>query len=105
MLPHWLAHTWWTHRGAPNDAYHWFNLGECLFWLWCAGIVFTRYLKHRHARERWYAFSFVAFALTDLREAYALQTWLIVVKALNLAAILFLRARLRPLYPGQLLMP
>lgn len=47
----------------------------------------------------------MTFALTDLREAYALQAWLIAFKALNLAALVWLRSRLRPLYPGQPLMP
>ena len=105
MLASWLTHTWWTYRNAPNAAYHWFNLAEAAFWLGCALTVWRRHAARRLPLERWYALSFVTFALTDLREAFALQTWLIAVKAVNLVAIVWLRARLRTSYPGHLLLP
>jgi hypothetical protein len=101
----WLTHTWWTHAAAPHAVYHWFNLAECAFWLGCAAVVLRRWRKRPRALELAYALAFVTFAATDLREAYSLQTWLIAVKALNLAALVWLRARLRPLYPGQPLLP
>jgi hypothetical protein len=101
----WLTHTFWTHAAAPNPVYHWFNLAESVFWLGCAAVVFRRWRKKRHGLELAYALAFVAFALTDLREAYTLQAWLIAVKALNLAALVWLRARLKPLYPGHPLLP
>ena len=101
----WLNHTWWTYRGDPNGLYHWFNLAEAVFWLGCAAMVAVRYRRRRLPLEGWYALSFVTFAATDLREAFALQAWLIGVKAINLGLIVWLRSRLRPLYPGDLLMP
>jgi hypothetical protein len=105
MASAWLMHTWWTYRSDPNGIYHWFNLAEAVFWLGCAATVWARYRRRRLPMEAWYALSFVAFAVTDLREAFALQTWLIGIKALNVITIVWLRARLRPLYPGNPLLP
>jgi hypothetical protein len=104
-MPGWLAHTWWTYGSGTGGLYHWFNLAEAVFWLACAAMVALRYRRRGLPLEAWYALSFVTFAATDLREAFALQTWLIALKALNLGAIVWLRARLRPLYPGELLLP
>ncbi len=79
----WLAHTWWTYGTSPKVVYHWFNLAEGCFWLWCGALVFARYLKHRRSLEFWYALSFVPFAASDFREAYVLQTWLILAKGVK----------------------
>jgi len=101
----WLAHTWWTYQGSSNVVYHWFNLLEGCFWLWCGGIVFARYLRNRHSLELWYALSLVPFAVSDFREAYVVQNWLILGKGVNLVAILLLRWIVhRRFYPGQGLM-
>jgi thiosulfate reductase cytochrome b subunit len=105
MAPEWLTHTFWTQATAPHPLYHWFNLAECLFWLVCAAVVGRRWWARRYPLELAYALSFVAFALSDLREAYALQAWLILAKAANVVLLLGLRARLRPRYPGQALLP
>jgi hypothetical protein len=100
-----LMHTWWTYRAsdAGHAIYHWFNLIEGCFWLLFAFLVLKRYLKHRNSLlEIWYALAFVTFGLSDFCEAYALTTWLILVKGANLLAIVLLRqVVLRRYYPGQ----
>ena len=101
----WLTRTWWSYGHGTGALYHWFNLAEAVFWLGCAATVAVRYRRRRLALEAWYALSFVSLAATDLREAFVLQAWLIAVKALNLGAIVWLRARLRRSYPGALLLP
>ena len=49
-------------------------------------------LRHRRSRlELAYALAFLTFGLTDLREAFALQSWLIWVKLMNLLVLFGLR--------------
>jgi len=85
---------------ADNWAY-WFNLAEALAWFVIAGLILLRWRRNRRSREEWiYAGLFVAFGLTDVREAFVLQSWLLWVKAVNLLAILWMRRRiLRKYYP------
>ena len=66
-----------------------------------AALVLSRYLKRRQSRiEIAYALAFAAFGASDFREAYALQTWLILVKFLNLVCLVLLRASVvRRFYP------
>src|SRR3954469_8771654 len=90
--------TWWTYRsGNPpwvEIPYHAFNLFEGTVWVALSGLVLRRFLKYRHASvEVVYALAFFTFGLTDFREAYALQSWLIWLKAANLVILLWLRAR------------
>ena len=62
-------------------------------WVVLSGLVLRRFVKYRHSRvEVVYALAFFTFGLTDFREAYALQSWLIWLKAANLLALLWLRA-------------
>lgn len=81
--------------------YHGMNLVEGLVWLIFAGLVLRRYAAHRKSPlELLYALAFVAFGLSDFREAYVLQSWLILFKGVNLAALIYLRwIILRRYYP------
>jgi len=98
--------TWWTYRSAYTPwvevPYRAFNLFEGTVWVVLSGLVLRRFLKHRHSTvEVVYALAFFTFGLTDFREAYALQSWLIWLKAANLLALLWLRALvIRRYYPG-----
>jgi len=52
------------------------------------------------AIELLYGLSFITFGLSDYREAYVLQSWLILLKAANLVALLWLRRIvIRRFYP------
>lgn len=89
--------TWWSWQESPAEpwsiAYSWFNLFEGCAWLVFAALVLRRYSKHRRSQlELWYAFSFFTFGLTDFREAWVQQSWLIWLKGVNLVALLWLRA-------------
>jgi hypothetical protein len=56
-------------------------------------MVLIRYVKHRHSViEVAYALAFFIFGLTDFREAYALESWLIWIKGLNLLVLIQLRS-------------
>lgn len=98
--------TWWDYTrdfALPYSvAYHTFNLLEGTAWMVFCGLVLLR--RHRQKRstlELWYAFAFFTFGLSDFREAYYQQSWLIWLKAVNLAVLFYLRHRvLNELYPG-----
>ncbi|MBI2824224.1 MAG: hypothetical protein HYX69_06020 [Planctomycetia bacterium] len=98
-------HTWWTYRTArfPAQAvpYHWFNLFEGSAWLVFAAMVLVRHLRHRRSRlELAYALAFFMFGLSDFREAWVLESWLIWAKLVNLGILLWLRAIvIRRFYP------
>lgn len=102
--------TWW--RWSPESAdwfsriYRWFNPCEAAVWFAFAWMVARRHWRFRRggAMEVWYAVGFFGFGLTDVREAWAQQSWLIWVKAINLLALLALlalrRVVIRRYYPG-----
>ena len=108
--PAWLDllffRVWWRYN--PGDTpwvyvpYHAFNLFEGCAWLAFTGLVLHRCWQH--ARSRWevgYALAFFTFGLTDFREAYVLNSWLIWVKLANLIVLLRLRAEvIRRFYLG-----
>ncbi len=101
-----ITHTWWT-PGAGEIAwvdrsYQAFNLFEAAAWLVLALLVLTRHLRNRRSRlELLYALAFLTFALTDLREAFALQSWLIWAKLANLLLLFGLRQTvIRRYYPA-----
>lgn len=77
------------------------NLIEGTVWLVFALLVLWRCAKHRHSIiELAYAATFATFGLSDFREAYSLQTWLILCKGVNLVALIWLRAVvIRRYYP------
>jgi hypothetical protein len=101
-MPVWLDvlvfRTWWRYRPAetPEVAvpYHLFNLFEGCVWFVLAFLVFRRYWTGRRSPlEVAYAVAFITFGLTDFREAYVLQSWLIWLKATNLVVLWKLRSK------------
>jgi hypothetical protein len=92
-----LFRSWWTYRSGNPDwfefPYHFFNLFEGVVWVTLSIMVLTRSIKHRHSViELAYALAFFTFGLTDFREAYALESWLIWIKGLNLLVLIRLRS-------------
>jgi hypothetical protein len=92
-----LFRTWWTYRsGNPSwfeVPYHAFNLFEGTVWVVLSGLVLRRFLRCRHSPvEVVYALTYFTFGLTDFREAYALESWLIWLKAANLLVLLWIRS-------------
>jgi hypothetical protein len=77
-------------------------LFEGTVWIALAFLVFYRYLRvGRSPIEIGYALAFITFGLTDYREAYVLESWLIWVKLVNLIVLLKLRARvIQRFYPA-----
>jgi len=80
-----------------------FNLFEGLCWTCFACLALRRYLKFRHsAIEISYALAFFSFGLTDFREAYVLESWLVWAKLANLIALVMLRSIvMRRYYPDR----
>ena len=99
-----LTHTWWTYNPAADwfhQLYSWFNFFEGWFWFLFTALVLARYAKHRRSVvEIVYAAAFFTFGLSDFRESYVLETWLVAFKAVNLGALVCLRWHvLRRYYP------
>lgn len=98
--------TWWRYdpRDTPWVAipYHAFNLFEGCAWVVFAGLVLRRCWRNQRSRlEAGYAVAFCRFGLTDFCEAYALSSWLLWAKLVNLIVLLKLRAEvIRRYYPG-----
>lgn len=90
-----ITRVWWTFDPTEDwysQPYHWINLIEGCAWLVFSALVSHRYLKNRNSKaELAYALSFLTFALSDFREAYVVESWLILFKGANLVAILLLR--------------
>lgn len=101
-----IHHRWWTysHRSATwiEHAMHGFNLFEGAAWTVFAALVLARWARYRRSRvEPVYALAFLAFGLTDFREAYSLDSWLIAIKLANLVTLFALRRYvIRNCYPG-----
>jgi hypothetical protein len=97
--------TWWRYRSGDPSAfsfpYHVFNLFEGVAWVVFSFLVLIRCLRNRRSRwELGYAFAFLTFALTDFREAYALSSWLVWIKLVNLIVLARLRSIvIRRFYP------
>ena len=97
---------WWTYD--PEQATFWdeiyrgFNLFEAGCWFGFGALVLCRWL--RRGRSRWelaYAAAFIAFGLTDVREAAVQSAPLVALKGAILAALLVLRRQsLRVWHPG-----
>lgn len=100
-----LLKSWWVYSSADDSlfagAYHVLNLCEGAAWCGLALLVLRRYAIYRRGSfEIAYATAFACFGASDFREAYALETWLILVKGVNLGALLWLRSYvLRNYYP------
>ncbi len=109
MQPSWISllFTYEIRRYDPrgsvwdNWAFY-FNLAEAIAWFAIAALVLNRWREFRRTPEEWlYAGLFFAFGLTDVCEAFLLQTWLLWIKGLVLAGILYYRRRLHQRhYPG-----
>jgi hypothetical protein len=89
-------HAWWRYSARSDPwfslPYHFFNLFEGMCWVTVASLIVRRYLIYRRSTlEVWYAAAFLSFGLTDFREAYVLESWLIWVKLVNLAVLIALR--------------
>lgn len=100
-----ITHEWWRYDPRADwyaQPYHWINLVEGSFWLGFALLVLVRFLRHRRSPlELLYAFAFFTFGLSDYREACAVESWLILFKGANLAALLWLRwLATKRWYPG-----
>jgi hypothetical protein len=89
-------HRWWQYP-QPGDPwfsipYHVFNLFEGACWVVIAVLVARRHrMSRRSPWEVVYALAFLTFGLTDFREAYALESWLVWVKLVNLVVLVRLR--------------
>jgi hypothetical protein len=97
---------WWKYP-HPTDPwfsipYHAFNLFEGACWVVIGALVVRRFLAFRRSSlEIVYALAFLSFGLTDLREAYVLESWLVWVKLVNLIGLIGLRSlAIRKWYPG-----
>lgn len=109
MTPQWLfdfvQRRWWTYspRQATwvEHATHGFNLFEGTAWTVFATMVLARFARHRRSWvEVPYALAFFTFGLTDFREAYALDSRLLVAKLINLVVLFALRRHvIRGFYP------
>ena len=91
-------HDWWSYSKTSPDlfsvVYHWFNIAEGVVWIVLAGLVFFRFAVHRKSSfEIAYSVAFIAFAITDFREAWTQSSWLIWLKLVNLILLLWLRQR------------
>lgn len=102
----WLLASWWSYAESQalafSRVYRAINLIEGSIWIALAILVAARYARQRRTRlEIPYAIAFATFGASDFREAVNLQTWLILAKAANLAALLWLRARVLRHYPDR----
>ena len=100
-----FLNTWWAYDSSDRTAHsifvHWFNLFEGCAWIVFATLVLVRYLRFRRSRiEIVYAVTFVVFGLTDFREAFSLQSWLLWLKLFILIVLFCLRRFvMRRFYP------
>ena len=98
---------WW--RWDPGTAGLWdrvyrgFNLLESITWMVIAILVAVRWFRNRRSSgELVYAFVFLLFGLTDLREAFEQSLGLVLVKGGVLASLLILRhCSVRRWYPNR----
>lgn len=95
-LRSWLLDPWWiwdaATAGSGDIAYRWFNLAEAGAWFIFGTLVLTRWSRNRRSGlEVAYALAFVAFGLTDVREAWEQSASLFAVKGVVLAFLLTLR--------------
>ncbi|HEY3965743.1 MAG TPA: hypothetical protein VGM05_14390 [Planctomycetaceae bacterium] len=100
-----FTETWWRYDPLEQSAHsiftHWFNLFEGVAWCVFAVLVLRRYWKFRRSSiEIVYAAAFLLFGLTDFREAFCVQSWLLWIKLVILVALFCLRrVVMRRFYP------
>ncbi len=99
-----VTHLWWEYQPGSllSEVYHFWNIVEGVAWFVFAGLVAARWFRFRKSwLEVAYAVAFVAFGVSDFREAYRLESWLLLVKGANLFVLLWLRSMaIRRWYPG-----
>lgn len=101
-----FRHTWWSwtdgDRSWHSIAVHAFNLVEGLVWAVFSALVLIRHIRFRRSRaELLYSLAFLTFGVSDFVEAYALTSWLIWIKLVNLIVLWRVRAiSIRDWYPG-----
>ena len=88
--------TWWRydaeHATWFDSIYRAFNLFEGCAWIYLAILVLKRFFSHRKSvAEVCYSLAFVAFALTDFREAVAQSAWLVWLKVFILIILFLIR--------------
>lgn len=90
-----LWRTWWRYADSPgwfDEVYHWLNLVEGCILISLAALVLLRFVRQRKSLlELIYGFTFLTFGVSDFREAYALESWLVAWKLFNVVALLMLR--------------
>jgi len=101
-----VMRTWWRYRAGDSPwvfgPYHFFNLFEGAIWLLFAGLVIRRSMAGPRSCLEWgYALAFLCFGLTDFREAYVLESWLIWLKLINLIILMNLRTKVITRYYPQ----
>lgn len=89
---------WWVWQpetaGISDWSYRAFNLIEGLVWFVFAVLVLLRWHRSRRSRWEWaYASAFLAFGLTDFREAYAQSLGLLLIKGVVLTWLMLTRCR------------
>jgi hypothetical protein len=104
------SRSWWVWQPESATPWDWcyrgFNLFEGVCWLVFGGMVLRRWMVHRQSRWEWaYAGAFVAFGLTDFREACEQSLGLVFIKGVVLAILLAFRQRaIHVWYPGSRLL-
>lgn len=101
-----LWRTWWRWdvdgEGWKNVAYHSFNFLEVATFA-CLGMLILKryYVNRRSSLEACYGVGYLLLSLTDVREAYVMQPWLIWAKLALIVPILIWRSRvIREFYPS-----
>lgn len=105
-----LNHAWWVWRPEAAGRWDWcyrgFNRFEGACWLVCAVVVIVRWSRHRRSCWEWaYAVTFVAFGLTDFREAWEQSLVLVLIKGVILGVLIAFRHQAtRVWYPNNRLL-
>ena len=94
-----FVETWWSWSRNANEPHTWtdvacrsFNVVEAAAWFIFAGLVLRRWSRLRQSRlELWYVMAFVLFGVSDVIETWALTSWLLWWKVVNLYALFRLR--------------
>jgi hypothetical protein len=93
----WLMRPLWQYTPQTANGldllYRWVNLVEGTAWCLIGAAILLRHFRYRRwPLEPLYAATFVLFGISDFREAWCLQPWLILVKAVLLLALWCQRA-------------
>lgn len=101
--------TWWswdrpdkTPLSGIDYACRLFNFVEAGAWFTFSALVLLRWSRNRRSHvELWYVLAFILFGVSDAIEAWALTSWLLWWKAINLAWLFQLRRKvMQQFYPS-----